>query len=281
MIRSILYPLVEGSAESCGRQAAFSLAAQLACRLYGLAVIDVKSFEFPVLGTPDGFMPSVLTPPMQESESLLRDMKSAARHRLDEFAAECGARNIPCSAAVETGIPGEVIAREAVAHDLLILARGGTDRPEQGLRVDPLIHAVIRGSIRPVLVPGPGFRDLRRMVVAYDGSIHAARALQVAAMLGNRPDIDCVLLIVAGSAEIGQETLAPAEAYLSHHGVHARKEVILGTRPSDVICEVAQSTGADLLVMGAFGHTPIREMIFGSTTDKVLSHCGTTVILQS
>jgi len=77
------------------------------------------------------------------------------------------------------------------------------------------------------------------------------------------------------------DILAPASAYLHHHGVTHRRQVVRGTCASQVICELATSTGTDLLVMGAYEHSPLREMIFGGTTERVLSHCGTSAVLQS
>ena len=281
MIQSILLPLVEGPLAETAKSYAFWLARKESGHIHGLAVVDLKSFEIPVLGTPDGFMPSVVFPPQQESQSLLAEMTALARERLHRFAAECAAQGISCSTNSETGIPGEIIAREAIAHDIVVMAREGYPQGGEGHNLDPLISSVIRGSIRPVLVAGKEFREAHRILVAYDGSIHAARALVVAAMLGPRHGMQCTLANVSSSRETGEEILAPAETYLYHHGVTPRRQVIIGSRASDLICELMTSTGSDLLIMGAYGHSPIREMLFGSTTERVLSHCGSTVILQS
>jgi nucleotide-binding universal stress UspA family protein len=160
------------------------------------------------------------------------------------------------------------------------MARQGYGHPGEVQRVDPLIPSVIRGSIRPVLVAGKQFRAVHRMLVAYDGSVHAARALAVASELGSRPGVECTLANIGSSEESGKETLGPAESYLYHHGITPRKRIIVGSNASELICELVTSTEADLLVMGAYGHSPIREMFFGSTTERVLSHCGSTVVLQ-
>jgi len=281
MIKSILLPLAEEPPGAVARQYAYWLAGTEGGHIHGLAVIDIKTFEIPVLGTPDGFMPSVVAPPIQESQSLLAEMTAATRERLDQFAAECAGRGISCSTNIETGIPGEIIAGEAVAHDIVVMAREGYGRVGEGQKLDPLISSVIRGSIRPVLVAGEQFREVRRILVAYDGSVHAARALSVGAELGSRPGVECALANIGSSVEAGKEILIRAESYLYHHGVTPRRQVIVGSNASDMICELVSSSGSDLLVMGAYGHSPIREMIFGSTTERVLSHCGSTVVLQS
>ena len=285
MIRSILLPLSDGPLSPVTRDYAFWLARKEGSRVSALAIIDVKSFEIPVLGTPDGFMPSVITPPLAETQSFLSEMASLARERLEQFATESAAAGIRSSTETRTGIPAEVIARHAMAHDIVVMGRAGYTRNAAARdRVDPLVSQVVRTSIRPVLVTGQVFPpdgDVRRVLLAFDGSLHAARALPVAAELGGRPGVECTVVTVAFSQEAGLEVIEPAEAFLYHHGLVPRKHVIVGTKASELICEVAASMRADVLVMGAYGHSPVREVIFGSTTERVLSHCGTTVVLQS
>jgi len=285
MIRSILFPLADGNPAASAREFALWLARTESGHLQFLAVIDVKAFEVPVLGTPDGFMPTVVAPPVQEGRSLLAELTASAREHLERCAAECAARGLSCSTEIRTGIPGEVIAREAVAHDLVVMARMGYSRPAGAAeQLDPLVPQVIRGSIRPVLVAGrkfPASGDVRTIMVAFDGSAHAGRALSVAAQLGRRSHVECTLATVAGSDQEGLDTLAPAEAYLYHHGLVPKRHVAIGAKASDSICELVTSLGADVLVMGAYGHGPIREMLFGSTTEHVLKMCACTVILQS
>ncbi len=266
------------------REYAFWLARKDGSRIHALAVIDIKTFEIPVLGTPDGFMPSVVTPPITESQSLLSEMTVLARERLESIGRECSTRSIPNSADLKTGIPSEVITSAAVAHDIVIMARGGYTRALSGeKRIDPLVSQVIRGSIRPVLVSGQRFQagETLNLLVAFDGSIHAGRAWAIAAELGKRPGVTTTLVTIAATEEAGNETQAPAEEYLYHHDIVPKKQIVLGTKPSEMICDLVAEAKSDILIMGAYGHRPMREMLFGSTTERVLSHCPATVILQA
>jgi nucleotide-binding universal stress UspA family protein len=282
MIRSILLPIADEPASAM--DFAFWLAQKSDSRICGLALVDIKAFEIPVLGTPDGFLPSIVTPPMRENQSLIEELTARAKDRTDRVAAACEARNIPFAGEIRTGIPGEIIARLAVAHDLVVMSRTGYSRiggTEE--KTDPLISQVVHRSIRPVLVAGSKFpeaKDIRHILVAYDGSTHAGRALWMAAELGAHPGIKCTLMTVASTQEDGDEILAPAELFLLNHGVAPQKRVVLSSKPSEIICESIADAGADLLIMGAFGRSPVREVFFGSTTRRVLSHCATTVILQ-
>jgi nucleotide-binding universal stress UspA family protein len=285
MIHSILLALAEAPYDASAVNYAFWLARKVGSHVHALVVIDIAAFEVPVLGTPDGFMPSVVTPPLKESQSLMNDLTEMAKERLDRFAGQCASRNIPSSTEIKTGIPGEVISRAATAHDIVVVSRTGYNRVANAREpVDALVAPVIRNSVRPVLVAGSEFHDgsdIQNILVAYDGSTHSARALLVAAELAARSGVKCDLVTVAQSADLGSEVLAPAEEFLFHHGVTPKKQVIISSKPSSVICGLVASGGADIVVMGAYGHSPIREVLFGSTTERILAHCTANVILQS
>ena len=286
MLASILLPLADLPQAAGAWDRAFWLAGKGGGHIQALGLINVRSFEIPVLGTADGFMPSVVSPPMAESQALLKELTQRARDRVNKFAAMCALRGVSCSTDIKTGIPGEVIAHEAAAHDLVVLSRFGYERMAQpdDHSAEPLVSSVIRGSVRPVLVAGnefPASGALRRMIVAYDGSGHAARALAIAVELAGGFGIECVLATIAPSEAAAGEVLAPAEAYLLHHGVTPVRRVAVGAKPADLLCDLVGASGSELLVMGAYGHSPIREMLFGSTTERVLSHCKASVILLS
>ncbi len=285
MIRSILLPLADGPLAASARDYAFWLAKKEGSRIHALGVIDIKAFEIPVLGTTDGFIPTMVTPPLQESQGLLDEMTSLARERLEQFSLLCASRKIPCSVETKTGVPGEIICHAAVAHDIVVMSRTGYSRSVSAEdKIDGLVSHVLRDSIRPVMVVGQDFdetAEVHMLMVAYDGSGHAGRALPLAAELGARPGVRTVLVTIATSEESGRETMAPAELFLCNHGVIPERKLIVGGKPSELICDLVSSARADILIMGAYGHSPIREMLFGSTTERVLSHCGTAVILQS
>jgi nucleotide-binding universal stress UspA family protein len=285
MIRSILLPLAESLQSVDAKDYAFWLAQKEGCQIQALAVVDIRAFEIPVIGTPDSFMPSVMAPGLEESQSLLEEISASARERLAQFAKECEAKNISCSTDLRTGAPDDVIARRAVAHDIIIMARSGFKSVNSGpQRLDPIVSHIIRNSIRPVLVVGRPFsetEDHLTIMAAYDGSLHAGRSLLVAAELGCRPGVRCILVTAASSEDIGKDLSEPAEAFLYHHGVIPDKRVVVSSKPSEVICSLAASENVDIVIMGAYGHGPIREMLFGSNTERVFTHCSSNIILQS
>lgn len=147
-------------------------------------------------------------------------------------------------------------------------------------------EAVIFGSGRPALVFKPGRADLptrppERVVIAWDGSQRAARAVHEALPILQRARKACLLTVVdekpAAPAGIGGEALRHLDAY----GVQGRiDEVKAAGRPiGEAFDGYLAEQPADLLVMGAYGHSRVREYILGGATQHVLHHPKTAVFL--
>lgn len=159
----------------------------------------------------------------------------------------------------------------AMLHDITV---SGVDK--QGLLSERwLAEALLFKSGRPVLIVprahDTGF-SARRIAVAWDYSAPAARAVAEALPLLARAE-DVVLLIV-GDDKRFQTCLRPGDVVegLERRGVHPRVaerqrgDVQIG----DILQSLALDEGADLLVMGAFGHSRLQEFILGGATRRVL-----------
>ncbi|AZN96620.1 universal stress protein [Mesorhizobium sp. M9A.F.Ca.ET.002.03.1.2] len=113
------------------------------------------------------------------------------------------------------------------------------------------------------------------MLVAFDGSAAASRTLHMLALLGIAAEREVHILTQNNRSE--QQAAVEAEracALLRRHGVVRVKGVGLGDRqagtPAEAILGTAKVLGAGMIVMGAYGHSGIRE-IFGSCTRAVLT----------
>jgi len=166
--------------------------------------------------------------------------------------------------------PLAYLVEQARAADLVVVGRLG---PADG---DPGLMGVAPGSVlmevgRPVLVAPPGVESLaaKRVVVAWKDNREARRAVHDALPLLVRADQ--VHVAVAGP-EAGREGAADVAAYLSGHGVtvttHLLNKPEIGA--ADEILRFARQEDADLIVMGAYGHSRLREWIFGGATRDML-----------
>jgi nucleotide-binding universal stress UspA family protein len=178
----------------------------------------------------------------------------------------------------EEGREDEVAAKLARLHDLTVLAR--VER-QAGAPASVTLESVLLHSGRPVLVaPSEPMRSIgRKIVVAWNGKMQAARALAAALPFLARAETVTILTAVESHTP-GR----PGEVvrYLSWHGVRAEPVEVPAQSPGKVghilLDQVAQS-GADLLVMGAYGHSRLKEMILGGATREVLAHAPLPVLM--
>ena len=175
--------------------------------------------------------------------------------------------------------------RPAGRHaDLAILGQPEPDDPSgTGMR---LVEAALLGSGRPILVvPWIGAAGMppRRVLAAWDGSAPAARALGDALPLLRRAER--VALVVVDperlGGRVGEQAGADMAAHLARHGVRVEVQAVPsgGLATADVLLDLAADTGADLLVMGGYGHSRLRELAFGGTTRDVLGRMTVPVLL--
>ncbi len=144
---------------------------------------------------------------------------------------------------------------------------------------DGLVDVLTRGE-RPVLL-SPAASPVAvgsNIAVGWDGSMTAAHALTAALpFLRNAREVS----LVAVSRKANDESEEEAKRFLALHGIDAAvRSVEPNTRSiAEVLLETAVSCGCDLLVIGGYGHSHLRESIFGGVTKYVLSHATVPVFL--
>jgi nucleotide-binding universal stress UspA family protein len=160
---------------------------------------------------------------------------------------------------------------QARVHDLSLL-----DAEKNTIDIDrDLIETVLFESGRPVLVV-PAGRDAfvaRRVIVAWDGSAMAARAVGDAmAFLRAADEVEVVSVL--GEKDLSQSVqgaeLAP---HLARHGVNVSVKDLTVARNGGVaetLCDQAGLFRADMMVMGAFKHSRLREWVLGGVTQSLL-----------
>ena len=161
--------------------------------------------------------------------------------------------------------------------DLIVMARPGAE--EGGLSAT--FDAALFDSGRPVLlVPTKPVADLGSTIaVAWDCSREAARALGAAL-----PVLAAAKKVVILTAREPGRRVEPSElaVYLAQHGIEARTWAFTPGPGSlgDALIEEAGKAGADLLVMGAYGHSRLREMVLGGVTRSILAEADMPVLLM-
>lgn len=171
----------------------------------------------------------------------------------------------------------ELIANEARAHDLVVIGRPAPTTRDHTSADTPAI--VAQASSRPVLVlpaHDTPFTDLgRHIVLGWNASREAQRAISGALPLLQEAESVNLVVIDDSRALIsphGEEPGADIALYLARHGVHVDVSRLEsdGRSVPDLLCSHVTETGADMLCMGAYGHSRLREFILGGTTYEML-----------
>ena len=140
------------------------------------------------------------------------------------------------------------------------------------------LERVVRSVHVPVLVASRSFRPITKVLVAFDASTSTQRAIE--RMSGN-PVFQglSVILVHAGEPNRSLSTqMEETRARLERSGLQVATEFVSG-EPEAALKQKVETEGFDLLVMGAYGHSRIRNLIIGSTTTAMVQACRIPVLL--
>lgn len=174
----------------------------------------------------------------------------------------------------DTAWADEVIGRRARYADLTVL---GPDLLTSPTLRDRVIQGALFTSGKPILLVPEGARPTlrpKRILVAWDARIESSRAVRESLdMLKSAEEVHLVMVDpIEDEFHHGAEPGADAATYLARHGVKVTVERLPSANHSvaDVLRQHAGDVAAELMVMGAYGHSRLRERIFGGVTKSML-----------
>jgi nucleotide-binding universal stress UspA family protein len=274
VIKQILVP-TDGSEQAvCGVRYAAAIARQYDATLHGVHVIDIKLLEGPVLRDVAASLGTAPYANYQGNMTLI--LEERGKSALEDFTRICEKEGVDCSTEQATGLVSREIVERTGLADLAVMGRGGEHSQWLEGLVGSTTQAVVRGAACPVLVTESSAPGKGRYVVAYDGSDHAKEALRLAANVSKQWGAALSVLRVGQGEDDAHTT--EAQAYLEAHDLKVDYVHRQGD-PSEVIVEYARESQADLLIMGAYGHTKVRELVVGSTTSYAMNHSPCPLLL--
>ena len=261
----VILALIDGGPLSeATLEAGFLVAKQFDAKLEVLHVRADPATLVPIVG--EGMSGAMVEQVMEAMTKAVEERAQRARAAFDRIAAKAGAT---ATWRQETGVEPVVLAGAARLSDLTVIGR--PDATSDG-QLPASLESALFDTGRPVLVvpPNPLPTVGRRIAIAWNGSPKASRAVAASLPFLEKAETITVLTVPAGKKGSPGEALA---AYLGWHGLKATVESVDPHRKSGgkALLEHAQGRGVDLLVMGAWGHSRIREMILGGVTREVLA----------
>ena len=192
-----------------------------------------------------------------------------------EFQRRCKAAGIAGQIGVEAGDVANQVCERAVMTDLVIVELEHPPAHTAIARLGSKFTTILRRAVRPVMaVPGAA-SPLTHALLAYDGSGKAREALFVAAYFAERFKMPLIILSVE---DVAPDALDYASRYLDMHEAQA-DFVQSGGPVAEAILRTATDRSADLLLMGGYGATPVRQMVLGGSVEQVLRESSWPVLV--
>jgi len=215
-------------------------------------------------------------------ERAQRDAEAAEAAVRERMAAEDIRWSVEAAVAQLGGL-ASLVALRARFTDLCVQRKPYGEGQTQD--AEAIVEAALFDGGVPVLVlpeTGLGARVGSRVILAWNQSTEALNAARAALPLLKAADL--VNIVVIDPPTHGAERSdpgGPLSQWLARHGVKAEVSVLAKTMPriSDVLCRHARDMDADLLVMGAYGHSRFREAILGGATRNMLERADVPVFM--
>jgi nucleotide-binding universal stress UspA family protein len=282
-VRKILVPLSGNPAEAVVLGTALTVARNFGAQVVGLFVRPDATEALPYLG--DGVSGQVI----EDLLSAAREGSDAASTRARTMFADAAAKanvalakesrdvTLPSARFLDvTGHRDDVVAAQSRLSDIVVFGEGNV-----GVAGGSTLEAAMMSAGRPVLIaPKACAINIGGVVaIGWDESPVAAHAATAAIpFLGKAKKV--VIL------SIGKKALEPEPAnmladYLALHGIEAEEHLVdaQGRAIGSVLLEEAEKLGADLLVVGGYGHSRLREFIVGGATQHIRSHATIPVLM--
>lgn len=239
-----------------------------------LYVTDLRIFEVPAVADLSG---SLGIQPFEGMVSQLQEVESIKAKFVEEQSmkvlSDAGigeqARFIH-----ETGLLVDVIKEMSDSTDVIVLGKRGENANFDKDHLGSMLERVVRSVNKPCFVSNREFNEIKRVAIAYDGSASCKKAVDYFVTQKGLQALDFhVLSCDEGHDEdLASERLSDVESVFKPNGIQANYQILNGLVESS-IAEYVEESSIDLLVLGAYGHSRIRELFIGSTTTELLRSC--------
>jgi nucleotide-binding universal stress UspA family protein len=275
MLRSALVALDGSPCSEAATTLALDWAARFGARLRALGILDEPAIH---RGEPVPLGAGAYK--IERDEARMADAHRRITGFLAEFGRRAAAKGIGADVLEDIGDPVERILWEAQRCDVVILGRDTHFHFETQEGPDATLGQVLRASPRPVLVVPPAPADGRGILVAYGGGREVARTLQVFVLLGLAAGETIDVVTVHSDGAAAERTARVAGTFLAAHGQPHRLDALASSAaPAEILLEEVRRRRSRVLVMGAHGHHPMRDLFATSVTRAVLDACPVPVFV--
>lgn len=275
--RDILVHLTLDPRNAARTQLAIGMARRFGARVSGLYTVPPPNVPY--------YMGEYI--PTELIQKQMDEAQKSSGSAKEEFLSICGAAGVEHRWLSSDLAPVEALRLASRSCDIALVGQpdpNPTDPAAIPYGTDVLPHELALQAGRPIMaVPHTGdFGEVgRRVLVAWNGKREAARALHDAMPLLRGAEV--VHIVTVGTERKGRTPLSEIAGHMQRHGLRLETAVITtnGAKVGMKLLDEAKARNCDLMVMGAFGHSRLREMVFGGVTETILSNMALPVLLSN
>ena len=176
---------------------------------------------------------------------------------------------------------GDIVEAITTLEDetgLIVIGKRGEAADFATMHLGSNLERVVRAATHPVFVASRAFKPINSIMIAYDGGTSSMKAVDYVARSALFAGLPCHLLSVKHANRDLTRSQEDATAILTGAGYDVIADIVDGPR-EDAIARAVEDRGIGLLVMGAYGHSRIRNLIIGSTTTEMIRSCLVPIVL--
>jgi len=264
MIKHILVGVTGRGTAPAKAECVFDLAERHDARVSLLFVVDVDRLSY-VGPVPLGAGHYA----RQLADSRVRSARDAGESVIAPFLEAAAARGVPVDVIRAEGDPVAEFAARSRFHDLCVLGLKHWFDEDTVAQPDRTLGRLITSGVRPVIAVSARWRPVERVLIAFNGSVEAAKAMRQFAIYDAWPRVEAEVVCV-GEAKTGEPTeamLDQAVAYLELHGHRARgRQLARGASPADALLGHVEAGGFDMMVLGSSFRRLVTRERFGPNT---------------
>ena len=176
----------------------------------------------------------------------------------------------------------EIVEDQESNLDVLVMGKYGeySEKHTHNI-IGSNIENVARSIRKPLFIATNDFSELNKVLLCYDGSETAKKALKYVKESEIFKKLTITILVVGDDNEESKTLLSNAVTELKDTGLNASGIIIAGEVVEDTVSKYCQENNIDLIVAGAYGHSKIRNLILGSNTTGILKKSNVSVLLVS
>jgi nucleotide-binding universal stress UspA family protein len=161
---------------------------------------------------------------------------------------------------------------------LLVMGKQGEEGDSIGDHVGNNLERVVRTMHRPILVSPQVFNQPESLMIAFDGSATTRKGIEMVAGSRLFKGMPCHVVMVGAATNDMHEHLNWARKTLEAAGFVVETKILAG-EVKHVLCDYRDQHNIGMVVMGAYGHSKIRQFLVGSTTTKMIQHTSKVPLL--